>query len=62
MHLIVLSFLLTLIFPLLSHADLEPGFTEYKAEITLEAWLFPESSLYNGQEHNNYSVAMSLVH
>ena len=40
MHLIVLSFLLTLILPLLSHADLEPDFTEYKAEITLEAWLF----------------------
>ena len=58
MHLIVLSFLLTLILPLLSHADLDPDFMEYKAEITLEAWLFPESPLYNGQEQNNYSIAI----
>jgi hypothetical protein len=58
MHLIVLSFLLTLILPLLSHADLEPDFTEYKAEITLEAWLFSEAPLYKGQEKNNYSIAI----
>ena len=41
MHLIVLSFLLTLILPLLSHADLEPDFTEYKAEINTGGMAFP---------------------
>jgi hypothetical protein len=40
MYLGVLSFLLILILPLFSHANLEPDFAEYKAEITLEAWLF----------------------
>ncbi len=57
MYLVVLSFLLTLTAPVLSYANLEPSFTEYKAEITMGAWLFPESPLYEGQKHNNYSIA-----
>lgn len=57
MYLSVLSFLLAFITPFFSYANLEPSFTEYKAEIAIEAWIFPESPLYKGQEHNNYSIA-----
>ena len=57
MFLAVLSFLFFLITPIICFADLKPSFLEYEAEITFGSWLFPEEPLYEGQKHNNYSIA-----
>ena len=53
-----LSLLVTLIYPIISFADLEPEILEYSAELSFSSWLFPESPVYTGQEHNNYSLAL----
>ena len=55
---IVLKFFLLLLFiPASSFADLRPDVIDFESEITVASWLFPESPLYNGQEHNNSSIA-----
>ena len=55
---IVLKFFLLLLFtPASSYADLQPDVIDFESEITVASWLFPESPLYNGQEHNNSSIA-----
>ena len=51
---IVLKFFLLLLFtPATSYADFQPDVIDFESEITVASWLFPESPLYNGQEHNN---------
>ena len=55
---IVLKFFLLLLFtPASSYADLQPDVIDFESEMTVASWLFPESPLYNGQEHNNSSIA-----
>jgi len=39
-------------------ADREPSYTNYKANLSLSSWFFPESPLYSGQKHNNYSISI----
>lgn len=39
-------------------ADINPSYTDYKANLSLSSWLFPESPLYSGQKHNNYSISI----
>ena len=53
-----LSLLVTLIYPIISFADLEPEILEYSAELSFSLWLFPETPVYTGQEHNNYSLSL----
>ena len=55
---IALIALVLLLQPLASFADLEPDFIEFKAELSLSSWIFPESPLYSGQKHNNYSLSI----
>jgi len=53
-----LSLLIILIYPIISFADLEPEIFEYSAELSFSSWLFPETPVYTGQEHNNYSLSL----
>ena len=66
---IVLKFFLLLLFtPGTIYADFQPDVMDFESEITVASWLFPETPLYNGQEHNNSSIAfeselyLSLIH
>ena len=38
-------------------ADITPDYIDYKAELSLSHWLFPESPLHEGQKQNNYSFS-----
>ena len=53
-----LFLLVTLIYPIISFADLEPEIIEYSAELSFSSWLFPETPVYTGQKHNNYSLSL----
>ena len=53
MQIVFKFFLLLLFTPASSYADLQPDVIDFESEITVASWLFPESPLYNGQEHNN---------
>jgi len=55
---IALLVLILLLQPLASFADFEPNFIEYKGEFSLSSRIFPESPLYSGQQHNNYSLSI----
>ena len=57
MQIVLRFFLLLLLTPASSYADLQPDVIDFESEITVASWLFPESPLYNGQEHNNSSIA-----
>ena len=57
MKIVLKFFLLFLFTPATSYADFQPDVIDFESEITVASWLFPESPLYNGQKHNNSSIA-----
>ena len=40
-----------------SFGDIAPDYIDYKADLSLSSWIFPESPIHNEQKHNNYSFS-----